>query len=146
MARSLQDIANDIEKDWGSKVNYGARPYLDALHTLHDITDNYMLDKGTSIVAYFLANANAWRGPTAKKIKKELNDMLHQSWKTPVEGVAARPLRAMVEELKAVLEKVHGVGFGKKKNKPPTGQPRGGFGASLQRKTHMKRFARRRPA
>lgn len=51
----------------------------------------------------------------------------------------------LVEELKAVLEKVHGVGFGKKKHKPPTGQPRGGFAASLQRKTHMKHYARRRP-
>lgn len=56
-----------------------------------------------------------------------------------------RSFKELVEELKDVLEKVHGVGFGKKKNKPPTGQPRGGFGASLQRKTHMKRYARRRP-
>lgn len=99
MARSLQDIANDIEKDWGSKVNYGARPYLDAMHSLDKITDHYMLDSGQSVVAYFLANANTWRGPTAKTIKKELNSLLHQK-----EGVERPSFKALVEELRAVLE------------------------------------------
>jgi len=73
--RPLYEIAREIRKDWGSKVNYAAKPYLDAMETLDKITDNYMMDSGMSIVLYFLSNANTWRGETAKKIKKELKLM-----------------------------------------------------------------------
>lgn len=74
-ARSLSQIAYDISKDWKG-VNYAARPYLEAMKTLNSITDSYGQDSGSSVVAYFLSNASSWKGETAKKIKKELNDML----------------------------------------------------------------------
>jgi len=41
-----------------------------------DINSNYGWDSGKSIVAYFLSNASSWRGETAKRVKKELNQML----------------------------------------------------------------------
>jgi len=75
-ARPLHEIANDIRLDWGSKVNYAAKPYLEAMFDLRSINDNYGYDSGTSIVAYFLANASSWRGPVAKAIKAELKKML----------------------------------------------------------------------
>ena len=74
--RPLYEIANDIRKDWGSKIYFGAKPYLDAMATLDSINDTYGWDSAESIVRYFLANASTWRGETAKAIKKELKAMV----------------------------------------------------------------------
>ncbi|MEK6885312.1 MAG: hypothetical protein AABY22_37115 [Nanoarchaeota archaeon] len=73
--RPLYEIASEIRKHWKS-INYGAKPYLDAMFTLDKITDNYVSDSGKSIVLYFLSNASTWRGPEAKRIKLELNSMV----------------------------------------------------------------------
>jgi hypothetical protein len=80
-ARPLHQIASEIRQNWkksisGTNVWFGAVPYLDAMSTLDKISDNYGLDSGKSIVAYFLANANTWKGEKAREIKKELNAML----------------------------------------------------------------------
>ncbi len=74
-ARPLYEIAQEIEKDW-TKVNFGARPYLDAMHSLTTINDHYLFDTGTSVVLYFLSNATSWRGETARRIKAELRDLM----------------------------------------------------------------------
>lgn len=73
--RPLSEIAREIRLNW-EKVNYAAVPYLDAMECLNTIDDMYILDSGESIVRYFLSNASTWRGETAKRIKKELNNML----------------------------------------------------------------------
>ena len=73
--RRIKDIARDIWYDWGEKVNYAARPYLEAMDELDSIEDNYYADSGTSIVLYFLANASSWRGETARRIKAELKEL-----------------------------------------------------------------------
>lgn len=72
----LHVIADAIEADWGEKVNYAARPYLDAMHDLSSIEDRYYYDDGRSIVAYFLSNATTWRGDTARAVKAELKRRL----------------------------------------------------------------------
>ena len=79
--RPLYEIAREIRLNWkksvsGTDVWFGAKPYLDAMSTLDKITDNYGLDSGKSMVAYFLANAQTWKGEKAREIKKELNAML----------------------------------------------------------------------
>ena len=74
--RPLYEIAKDIRKDWGEKVHFGAKPYLDAMLALDSINDNYGWDSGKSIVRYFLSNASTWRGETAKRIKTELKAMV----------------------------------------------------------------------
>lgn len=74
--RSLSTIAAEIRKDWGSKLNPAAAPYLNAMSALNTVKDKYFLDDGKGIVAYFLSNATSWRGETAKRIKKELNAMI----------------------------------------------------------------------
>lgn len=74
--RPLYQIARDIKKDWGSKVNYAAKPYLDAMSYVENVTDNYGMDTAESIVRYFLCNASTWRGEKAREIKKELNSMI----------------------------------------------------------------------
>ena len=76
--RSLTDIAEEIIRDW-NPPSYSAQPYLNAMLTMDSIDDRYGADTGSSIVAYFLCNAHSWRGPTARRIKKELNGMFGHS-------------------------------------------------------------------
>jgi hypothetical protein len=73
--RPLYVIAREIRADW-KKVHYAAKPYLEAMLELDNIADNYMYDSGKSVVLYFLSNAAAWRGDTAKRVKLELKTML----------------------------------------------------------------------
>lgn len=73
-AMGVASIARKIRQDW-KKVNYGAKPYLDAM-IFESVTDNYGCDSGSSIVACFLSNAGTWRGPVAKLVKAELNRRL----------------------------------------------------------------------
>jgi hypothetical protein len=72
--RPLYTIAKEIRKDW-QKMYFGAVPYVQAMATLDSIKDNYYSDSAKSIVLYFLANAQTWRGEVAKRIKLELNQM-----------------------------------------------------------------------
>lgn len=73
--RPLYTIARDIHKHW-TKPYFGAVPYTHAMHKLSTLNDMYGADDARSIVTYFLSNATTWRGADARRIKKELNDML----------------------------------------------------------------------
>lgn len=73
--RSLSEIAREIRANWPN-MYFGARPYLQAMETLSSMEDRFFDDDARSVVIYFLANAQTWRGDTARRIKKELNDML----------------------------------------------------------------------
>lgn len=73
--RSLRTIAAEIREDW-AKVNYAAEPYLAAMGGLDSVADNYYADSAASVVRYFLANANSWRGETARRVKAELKAMV----------------------------------------------------------------------
>ena len=78
---NLSDLARLIRRAWKTKevrpnVHPTAKPYLDALDTMDKITDNYVADPGSQIVAYFLGNATSWRGPVAKAVKAELKRRL----------------------------------------------------------------------
>lgn len=74
MARSISVIASEIREDW-KNVYFGAVPYLDVMGSLDKISDNFYADSGKSVVLYFLANAQSWRGEKAKAIKAELKSM-----------------------------------------------------------------------
>jgi hypothetical protein len=69
--RPIYEIAADIRANW-PKINYAAKPYLDAMDTISDINEMYYADTARSCVLYFLANARAFRGEEAKRIKAEL--------------------------------------------------------------------------
>jgi len=75
MSRSLSTIANEITENW-AKPYFGAVPYLQAMLSLDTVNDKYGYDDGRSIVLYFLANAQSWRGDVAKRVKAELKGML----------------------------------------------------------------------
>ena len=77
--RDLSTIAAEIQRDWskqGTGVNYAAKPYLSAMHSLSSMKDKYGEDSAHSVVAYFLSNARSWKGDTAKRVKAELKSML----------------------------------------------------------------------
>jgi hypothetical protein len=57
--------------DWKNSY-FGAIPYIEPMSSISDIKDTYGQDTGKSIVAYFLANAQTWKGEVAREIKKNL--------------------------------------------------------------------------
>jgi hypothetical protein len=73
--RALHVIAREIRADW-TRIYFGAVPYLDAMSDLNAITDAYGYEDGKTQVIYFLANANTWRGETARRVKAELKAMV----------------------------------------------------------------------
>lgn len=75
--RPLNEIARDIRAHWPN-IFYGAVPYVDAMYDLRTLDDKYFADDAKSVVLYFLSNATTWRGEHARRIKKELNDMLKE--------------------------------------------------------------------
>jgi|TARA_R110000744_G_C19055618_1_gene528371 hypothetical protein len=75
MNRPLYTIAKDIRSNW-TNVNYAAEPYLEAMEELNSMKDRYVYDTAESVVLYFLANASAFRGADARRIKLELKAML----------------------------------------------------------------------
>ena len=74
-ARPLATIAREIRADW-QRPYFGAVPYLNAMASLSSVNDRYIYDDGRTIVRYFLANASAWRGEVARRIKAELKAMI----------------------------------------------------------------------
>lgn len=85
----LYELASMIQRDWqrqGKGVNFAAKPYLQAMGSLASHTENYGLDSGKSVIAYFLSNASSYRGETAKKLKAELKRRLREA----DAGMAAR--------------------------------------------------------
>ena len=73
--RPLSEIAAEIKADWAN-ASEPAAGYIEAMQRLSSIHDNYGLDSGVEIVARFLGSAATWRGPTAQRVKAELNEML----------------------------------------------------------------------
>lgn len=114
MARPIYEIAAEVRKDW-KKVYFGAVPYLDAMGSLDKITDNYFEDSGKSVVLYFLANAQSWRGEKAKAIKngsddeetamKAMQRVINdgQGWK--MQGSMGRSMMAALEAGQCMLGK-----------------------------------------
>lgn len=76
VTRPLWAIAAEIRRTWGDAVHFGARPYLDAMAQMDDVSDSYGFDSARSIVLYFLSNATRWRGPDARRLKAELKSHL----------------------------------------------------------------------
>jgi hypothetical protein len=71
----LFQIARMIKKDW-KEPYFGAVPYLKAMQSMSHVGESFDMDSGVSIVRYFLANANTWRGPVARAVKLRLNQMI----------------------------------------------------------------------
>ncbi len=74
MDRPIYEIAAEIRRDW-KKVNFAAKPYLDAMSEITHIAERYYADSARSMVAYFLANAGSWRGEVARRVKAELKTL-----------------------------------------------------------------------
>jgi hypothetical protein len=75
--RTFAEIAREIQKLWPN-MYFGAEPYVQAMSCIHssDKHASYLFEDAESIVNYFLANAQTWRGADARRIKAELKSML----------------------------------------------------------------------
>lgn len=73
--RTISAIAIEIKQVW-KNVYFGAVQYLNAMLRLETVNDSYGADSARDIVNYFLSNAIYWRGEDARRIKKELNELL----------------------------------------------------------------------
>lgn len=74
----IYKIAEIIRNDW-KNIYFGAIPYLDAMGSIEDIHGDYYEDSAKTIVSYFLANAQAWRGDTARVVKAKLKALISQT-------------------------------------------------------------------
>lgn len=73
--KTINQIAVEIKKTW-KNVNFAALPYLNAMMYLKTINDHYLYESASDIVLRFLSNAQTWRGDDARRIKKELNELV----------------------------------------------------------------------
>jgi len=70
--RPISEIAREIKTQWGAKIYFGAKPYLDAMLCVNSPNDTFGYEDGKTQVLYFLANASTYRGEIAKRHKAEL--------------------------------------------------------------------------
>ena len=75
---ALSQIADVIIDDWRD-IPPAAWKYAEAMMNLDNINDKYGQDDAKSITGYFLANAQKWRGPAAREIKKHLRRLLEEN-------------------------------------------------------------------
>ena len=70
----IREIAHEVKRLWKPVSPY-ALPYLDAMR---DVSDDgwYINDSAKSIVLYFLANAQTWRGEDTRRLKSELKSLV----------------------------------------------------------------------
>jgi hypothetical protein len=73
--RTLREIAIDIKRNW-PKMSPHAVPYVNSMGMLKTMDEDFYFDSADTIVSYFLANAQTWRGADARRIKDELKGML----------------------------------------------------------------------
>lgn len=74
----LYQIYNEINKmhrTAGKKVPASAKPYLEAMNELSDVTESYGADSGRSVVAYAISNLKFF-GAQGKAIKAELTSRI----------------------------------------------------------------------
>jgi hypothetical protein len=73
--RPIRDIAAEIRADW-RPVHGEAEPYVAAMEKLNSVNDSYHADSAVEVLSRFRWAARTWRGPTAVRIKKEIEDIL----------------------------------------------------------------------
>jgi len=60
---------------WKDLVPHAA-PYLEAMLALEKVSDHYGSDTGEEVILRALSNLGSYRGPKARLLKKELNDLI----------------------------------------------------------------------
>ena len=73
----LNEMARMIMRDW-KPMYFGAVPYVQAMLSLENLSSKYIAEDGRTIVAYFLGNAQTWKGPVARAVKAELKRRLKE--------------------------------------------------------------------
>lgn len=72
--RALSVIAAEIKKDWATPT-FTAGTYLHSMHFMNDVEERSSGQDGRIIVRGFLKNASLWKGPVARRVKRELKEL-----------------------------------------------------------------------
>lgn len=75
MTRPLYEIAKEIKQDW-KNISVYAEAYREPMSQLTSVNEMYYCDSAEEIVLRFLSNAQTWKGEVARRVKKELKDMV----------------------------------------------------------------------
>jgi len=75
---TVSEIAHAIAKDWVN-VNPYAVDYLNAMKQISNVNESYYADSARSVIMYFLANANTYRGENARTYKALLKDLIKEN-------------------------------------------------------------------
>ena len=73
--RALSVIAAEIKKDWATPT-FTAGTYLHSMHFMNDVEERNSGQDGCTIVRGFLKNASLWKGPVARRVKRELKELI----------------------------------------------------------------------
>lgn len=73
--RALSVIAAEIKKDWATPT-FTAGTYLHSMHFMNDVEERSSGQDGRIIVRGFLKNASLWKGPVARRVKRELKELI----------------------------------------------------------------------
>ena len=74
--RPLSVIALEIRKDW-KRLQSHADSYTSAMLGMNDIEERAANgDSGKVVVRGFLKNASLWKGPVARRVKRELKELI----------------------------------------------------------------------
>lgn len=76
--RPLNAIAAEIKRDWRTRLNGAAIPYIEGLSELRNARDRWCMETGVDAIQGFLNNAQTWRGEVARRIKLELKAILKE--------------------------------------------------------------------
>jgi len=74
--RPLNAIAAEIKRDWRTRINGAAIPYIEGLSELGNARDRWGMETGADAIQGFLNNAQTWHGEVAQRIKLELKAIL----------------------------------------------------------------------
>ena len=77
--RPLHEIAREIAADWPGMAGFPAEELVRTMSRLRTLDDLYGADVGVKTVVYFLTNARACKGSTARRVKAELRGMVKRS-------------------------------------------------------------------
>jgi hypothetical protein len=76
--RNIADIAREINQVW-TPVHIDANPYLNAMLSIKTPNDLYGKDTGKDIVEWFLYYSPMWNCEDAKRIKRELTELITEN-------------------------------------------------------------------
>lgn len=79
MAEIMKEEMPDVWNNEAHIVSNPLRQFLVAFSSMKEVTDDYCLDSGVSVVSSFLGASKSWNTSRSKEIKEELRRRLEEN-------------------------------------------------------------------